>query len=309
MMKRHIPLVVLLVAVLAIVVAAFRSGGTNQPEDLAALIDQADKLVVLDTRSEELPVLFESSDRRDLEELKTSLRVNPSEEGKYCTCGYGSPTIVLYANGEKIGEIANHHLRWIRCSLWQNRAVVGDAEAFLKWFDDRDILNARMEYEIRLEETTTWKDNKQRWLEAMPPAIRRRGPPERQGLRRINAVPFREVLARDMPDRNERILALFAWFGSGAGHWSGYPTYESLPQEMLLEYPTADLLAAVEGKELTAAQTEGVARLFASFTFSRLRPNDLQMLPAGLRARLLEHSLASPDQDKRERARKAFGRE
>jgi hypothetical protein len=76
---------------------------------------------------------------------------------------------------------------------------------------------------------------------------------------------------------------------------------------MLLEYATAELFAAVESKELSEVQTEGIARLFGGWSFSQLRPLSVQSIPAVLKARLLKHSLASSDEDKRHRAQAAFG--
>lgn len=76
---------------------------------------------------------------------------------------------------------------------------------------------------------------------------------------------------------------------------------------MLIDYSTAELLAAIEGEELTTAETEGIARLFGGWTFSQLRPNDRHLLSAELKSGLLKHSLASPDEDKLGRARRAFG--
>ena len=76
---------------------------------------------------------------------------------------------------------------------------------------------------------------------------------------------------------------------------------------MLLDYSTMDLLAAIAGKELSAVQTEGVARLFGGWTFSKFRPDDLKLVPDKLKAQLLKQAQASDDEDKRDRANKAFG--
>jgi hypothetical protein len=48
-------------------------------------------------------------------------------------------------------------------------------------------------------------------------------------------------------------------------------------------------------------------RLFGGWDFSRKRPGDLARMPTDLKRRLLEHALASADEDKRQRARRAFG--
>ena len=44
---------------------------------------------------------------------------------------------------------------------------------------------------------------------------------------------------------HERIRVLLTWFGSGGGRWTGFDMYEEVPEELLLDYPTADVLAAM----------------------------------------------------------------
>jgi len=53
----------------------------------------------------------------------------------------------------------------------------------------------------------------------------------------------------------DRILALLQWYGSGAGPWSGFPSYESAAEELLLEYQIAEIVSVVESK-LTAEQIQ-----------------------------------------------------
>ncbi len=96
--------------------------------------------------------------------------------------------------------------------------------------------------------------------------------------------------------------------GSGAGPWSGYPAYESVAEQMLLEYPTPELVAAVSGRQLSEEEMEGAARLFGGWEFNRSRPSDNALIPDDLKTNLLEHSLRSTDEDKRNRAKHAFER-
>lgn len=307
-MKRWMLLLVAAASVFAVGIAVLRSReGAVETGDLAKLFDRADKLVVFQEPWDGSAVLFESSNRRDLDALKMSLRVEQPEEFLHCKCD-GTPAIVLYANGVKIGQVTNHHARLVRCSLWESDARLVDAEAFLKWFDERKIPGPRQEYEAGLERDKKFRDNERKWIEGMPASLRPLWTAAKRAFD-TDLVPLRKALAEQIPEKNARILALFAWYGSGAGPWSGFPSYEDIAEKMLLDYSTAELLAAVKGKELDEARTEGVARLFGGWTFSRLRPNDRRLLPADLKARLLAHVRAGGDADRRARAQRAFGEE
>lgn len=147
-----------------------------------------------------------------------------------------------------------------------------------------------------------------RWLAGMPKSLRRFWTDEmRQGLPPADLKPLRAPLAREFPDATRRILALFNWYGSGAGPWNGFPSYEDFPARLLLDFPTAELIAAIEGAELTDFELKGASRFFAASDFSRECPGDLELLPPGLKKRLLEHSLQSSDSDNLAWAKDAFG--
>ena len=98
------------------------------------------------------------------------------------------------------------------------------------------------------------------------------------------------------------IIPLMAWFGSGSGPWSGFPGYEEIAARLLRQYPTPELIKAVDGRPLTDQEVEGAARILGSWTPA----SDLTPIPADLRRILLEHCLKSPDQDRVERAKQAF---
>jgi hypothetical protein len=114
------------------------------------------------------------------------------------------------------------------------------------------------------------------------------------------------ALAVEIPDPRQRILALFAWYGSGAGPWSGFPAYEVVPQDLLMGYPTVELVAAAQSPGLTPAQLEGAARFFASWDFDRQRPGDIKSLPAELKSRLQQHVLDSGDKKRLDWAGRLF---
>lgn len=155
------------------------------------------------------------------------------------------------------------------------------------------------------EERKKNEETEARWLAGMPKSLCRFWTKTRNDLS-PNLKPLRAALVREYPDPQQRILALFTWYGSGDGPWSGYPSYEDIPQQLLLEFPTAELIAAAERTELSDIQIEGAARCFGGWDFSKDRPDDLKSVPLTLKKRLLEHSLKSTDDDKVERAKGAF---
>jgi hypothetical protein len=151
--------------------------------------------------------------------------------------------------------------------------------------------------------------DEQRWLSAMPSSLKplwakaqsQYEPPLNfPDLQRLNVA-----LVKQYPETHERIRALLAWFGSGAGPWSGFPGYEEIAAKLLRQYPTADLVRAVEGRSLNDREAEGAARILGSWT----PIPDHTPIPAKLRRTLLDHCLKSSDQDKKDRARRAFALE
>jgi hypothetical protein len=144
-----------------------------------------------------------------------------------------------------------------------------------------------------------------RWLAAMPSSLKPLWPDVLKDGLQPNVEPLRNALAKQFPNEQTRILGLYAWFGSGAGPWSGFPSYEMVAEELLLDFHTDALIAAAETTTDTR-QVEGAARLFGGWEFSHQRPGDLTLLPLDLKRRLLIQSLQSIDEDKRSRAQHAF---
>jgi hypothetical protein len=125
-----------------------------------------------------------------------------------------------------------------------------------------------------------------RWRAGMPEPLR---PLKEQAMTYMfgaDVNPLRATLQEGMPDGPTRILALLSWYGSGDGPWSGFPAYEEAAEKLLLDYSTSEILAAIEVFQLTHAETEGAARLFGGWTFSRERPGDLELLPVALKEAL-----------------------
>jgi hypothetical protein len=220
----------------------------------------------------------------------------------------GTPAIYIYERGCQRVEVTNHHGVSIRCSLWDSDVRITDTEKWLSWFDDRRISGPRKEAEDLRSKQAQNKKDWERWRTAMPKALGRLWSSALLDFGRVDINPLRSELERCMPDRGERVLALLEWFGSGSGPWSGFPSYESAAENLLLDYSTIDIISATRSNKLSPTQTEGAARLFAGWSFTRQRPEGLKELPEALKKELWFHSQNTKDKDKLRRARGAFAK-
>lgn len=274
---------------------------------LTKLIEQADKIVVFDGPRQDSKVLFSSNERKDIDEFEKAFTIEPLPpyQSIHCAC-IGTPAVRLYRGGTELVLITNHHGQLIRCSLWSSDVPVRDQDKWLKWFDARKISGPRKEVEENIASAKQHRIDEKRWFVAMPKSIQPLWPETLRQEFSPDLKPLRNALAKEFPDASKRILALLSWYGSGADPWSGYPYYEGTAEELLLDLPTSDILNAIQTSYLSEEQTEGAARLFGGWDFSKQRPNDLKMVPESLKKTLLEHSLQTTNKDKLSRAKDAF---
>ena len=165
------------------------------------------------------------------------------------------------------------------------------------------------------EEQKKFDEGEKRWLLVMPASIRRVW--DFDGQFRMGMNPFgkkladlKDALQVEIPDRDERIRRLLILYGSGVGPWNGVPGYEDISNVLLRDFPTEQIVAVAQSPNANDALLEGVARYLAGWDFRHRYPKDLALIPARLKARLLEHTLHSgdpDDQDRHERAMHAFG--
>jgi hypothetical protein len=241
------------------------------------------------------------------------------------------PTLeMLSADRAHLALLGIHHGFAIRWKEWKDDARLADGRVLLEWLAERGVSEPLRDFEEaqtrKRQRHTAWN----RWVEAMPADLR--ALPEAMWQELTTSGDLTAVLtatADSCPDARERILALFKWYGSGAGSWSQYPDWERFPERLLLTFSQADLVNAASGP-LTEAQLDGAARLFAgrdfqahseqrdttgslSIWYSEMDVFEAERsaegpasLPDALLRRLWDHCQKSDDPDKRQRGDSAF---
>lgn len=277
----------------------------EQLAELFALIDRADQIVVYSEGFKRESVLYRSSDRKDFRELKAAITLKPQGGPFDCACVDG-PEIALIKSNKEVATVWNHAGTAIGSSVWEGDWENGNPDRWLHWFDVRGMKFPREFFEQTQAQYKKSVVDEQRWLAAMPASLKplwlearkKYDPPNFPDLK-----PLAAALETQYPDENVRIRALMVWYGSGAGPWSGFPGYEEIAEKLLRQYPTIDLIRAIENRKLSDPELEGAARILRGWT----PVPDATPIPEQLRRTLLEHCLKSTDDDKLTRARKAFG--
>ncbi len=291
-------------------------------QKLDAMLQQVDRITVDGGPKER----FSTKDAEKIKTFKESLKIveDPKTFG-HCMC-WGDPQIFLYSGKKQIAHLSCQHGSAIRWNDgWKWDATLKDGSLLTEWLAANGAPRLKRYVEDDRKRAEESERALKKWLAAMPPSMKpytkemlddgfclnlfiltggKPGKPEAKA----QSSPFSKywkAIESAYPDKDSRVLALLAWFGSGAGPWSGFPSYEELPEKMLVEIDTKDILHAVQGRSLSKEQLDGTARYFAGWGF-RQSKNELSLVPSTLQKALLAHVEKSANQDNIERARAAF---
>lgn len=282
---------------------------TPNRERLYELVQSADRIVVTAGTEGGNKVLYESSNPEDLKAFRDVLKLKIPDEWSLSICA--EPYLILYKNKEEIVSIGNVLGNAVKTSVWSGNAFIVDPEKWLRWFDARGMSMVRKERDEAEAANKKYTEEERRWYSAMPNGLKeafdaqryKLGIPGMYDLRQMNII-----LEREYPEKNHRIRTLLQWYGSASNSdsWSSLYEYEVIAEQILLQYPTKELLTAINGVGLSELQIEGAARLFAGWSFYKNHPDDAALISPSLKKRFLDHALKSGNPEKAERARSAF---
>jgi hypothetical protein len=282
---------------------------------LAALLRAATTIKVLDwTRWNdgnglETTMVFETNDPFDLASFGQAFEIELSEPF-HCMC-VGDLLIDLWAGDDTRARLTLHHGESIRWDGWSSDARLRDGRRAVEWLADHGVVKPLRDYEAQATERTAAAEARRRWRLAMPPCLRAFLPGVMQNFFSFEATPeefegMDRALQSAYGSADGVVTNLLEWFGQGEGAWSGFPAYEAMAEKLVLRYPTAVIVRALNVGDLATHQLEGAARLFSSFTFRKQRGQDLISIPADLKARLETHMRTARLADNRERFERAL---
>jgi hypothetical protein len=273
-------------------------------------------------------VLLELVDPTEVGELRAKLMILDGPAG-HCMCHGGPSLELLAAGGKSLAVLGLHHGRSIRWAAWKDDAELLDGNSLLEWLASRGVEGPLAEHRETERQQELQRAALQRWNAALPAGLNTISRADWQRMARAEDLSAAlEALWKAYPQRSDAVLAMFAWFGSGLGPWSGFPVYEQVAERLLGRVAVDALVGALENDQVSATQLEGAARFFAGNLFAAAGPKPMSLtsifssaglhvsvpkhsggpaaIPVALRQRLLAHCLASDDTDKRSRAQSAF---
>lgn len=245
---------------------------------------------------------YETSDAGELAALAAALATSPGL-GATCVC---AGTIIFDLDGAvEPRRITLHHGESLRWDHSCGNHPLAAPDAMMTWLSRHGMGFVREQYDAAQARADDGEKIAARWREAMPRAWQPFFDEMRRGG---SALPpaWTSALAAELPDPVHRARALLVLFGSGAGPWSGYPSWESVPARVLLDVPLSVLVDAL-GDTADLRCVSGALRLFASWDFRGRLPQLAAGLPAGRRERLIAHAEAIEDDGQRAQALDALG--
>jgi hypothetical protein len=229
-----------------------------------------------------------------------------------------------------LAALGIHHGRSVRWAVWKDDAELLDGRRLLDWLAQRGVPGPLAEFLDGQRREEQGRVDWQRWVAAMPDCLKQLPPDVWQRVTETSDLtPVQESLSAAYPNLRTRILGLFRWFGNRDGPWTGFPVYEQLAEQILLQLPIDELVDVLQNVSPSEEELEGAARFFAgwafanrasaqgvqlppSLTYSNLaaflpdRSGEPAAIPVTLRQQLLAHCRKSSDEDKKRRAESAF---
>ena len=258
--------------------------------DLFDLIDQADTIIVKNLSSPNSSILFESNSKKDiiaLQETLASCLDKPNPFYSHCMC-LGTPTIYLYdrrRGNKELLYIVNHHSKSVRCSLYASDLPLINQDKWLKWFDDREIPNPRQEV-IRIA-TRVEKEAQgyRKWIAAMPQYLKAGWKKNENSIHFDGKCPqdLKHSIHKHLSGKTikGKIMDILIWYGSTGQQWSGYPIYERVVEELLLDFDPNDIIEAVlaynNRAKIDPRLLKGTAKLFTGFRFQKKYSDGLDL--------------------------------
>jgi len=267
------------------------------PADLKKLIDKTVKIIVLERIIEigrdELQFLLEINNKEKIKITGQNLEIESKPQGHLLDSGYFIFDFFM-ENDEKyrIEFLGAGLIRWKK--KWKEDAKLKNPLVFLEWLSGLGIEKPLKKHNESIKKEKKRSKQFNQWKEKAPKSV----------IRSIDSDycydydKVQQELKKEISEERDLILKLFELFGSDFGNWSGFPSYEIIPEGVLLKIPIKSFNEIYKSSELTKEQMHGMARFFSGWDFNKNRKTEINKLSIDLKKLLLEHLMEFGDLEK-----------
>lgn len=224
-------------------------------------------------------ILLTITDQNKVRQFAKLLEIDETNTGFYCMC-LGTYAIELYSNSNLKETIGFHHETSIRYEKWNGDAQLAKSDDLVEFLSQQgftkplqDKLETKREAEIHLAE-------QQKWLELAPKCFLKYWYnifnvhfPENVFANLINDLDI------EIPDKQSQIIILLKLFGTTKNFWTAYPSYESVPNNILKKTEVKKIIETCKNSDKSDEIQRGLGRFLCSFEFKKTRKNSLKDIP------------------------------
>jgi hypothetical protein len=221
------------------------------------------------------PVLFDITQPDVIKQFATLIEIDETQIGFHCMC-LGTYDVELYSNKQLQAIINYHHEVSIRYNGWSSDAGIANTQGLITFLAQLGFTKPQEDY---LETQRRQEEDQQadrEWLAAAPKCFSTYWSEFDMFGRHPQALV--DALDAEIPDKAMQILALLQLFGQSKNPWSGYPSYEGIPQEILNNYHAKYILEVYAGSDKNDKLKSGLGRYICSFEFRKVRKKHLQYI-------------------------------
>ncbi|HNB21634.1 MAG TPA: hypothetical protein PKZ32_04425 [Candidatus Melainabacteria bacterium] len=255
---------------------------------------------VIDGKALGQNILLETTGNSSIAALQKCLRISedPSTFG-HCMC-HGDHAIELFDGQTLLTVLGLHHGVSIRWDQWKHDGVLLDGAGLVNWLHEHGVTAPKLAFEEDRRREMAALRAQEVWIEAMPKSIAalwphldagnmfdlvNDGPKSTQTTQKLYQCGI--ALQSELPEKNERILALLRWFGSGAWITGAIPVYEAFPAALLQMIPPKDIISGAQSRPISAIEARGFLRILGDSGFRTEHPCAHLLIPQTFKESLL----------------------
>lgn len=221
------------------------------------------------------PVLFEIAGPDVIQQFATLIKINETQTGFHCMCS-GTYDFQLYA-GDQLRSIINyHHEISIRYDGWNGDAMLATPESLVNFMAEIGFTKPQDDMQESKRKQDARHLAETEWLAIAPKCFTTYW--KEFGAMGELPAGLIEALIKEIPDDTSRIITLLKTFGKTKNFWSGYPSYENIPKEILNTMHPMVILQAYTGSDRNYKTRRGLGRYLCSWDFKQVRKKYLQYI-------------------------------